>query len=56
MQLVGGLPDQFPGFAQMLFRRQNISEADSHYGLSAQFGLCEIRASGSVDSLNYVAV
>src|SRR5258707_14090736 len=48
--------NQSPSFAQVLFRRQDISETNSHDSLSAQFGLCEIRASRSVDSLNNAAV
>ena len=40
----------------MLFCGEHIPEADPHYGSAAQFCLREIGASGSVDSLDDLAV
>jgi hypothetical protein len=40
----------------MLFRGEDIPEADPHYCSAAQFCLREIRASGRVDSLHDVTV
>ena len=56
MYLVGGLTDQFPYFAQMLFGREDVTEADSHYGSAAQVRLRKIGAPARVDPLHHLAV
>src|SRR6266576_3575409 len=55
-QIVGCLPNHFPRLAQMLFGCENISQPNPHNCSTAQFCLCEIRATGTIDALNNFAV
>ena len=48
--------DDLPCLAQMFFRREHITKANSHHRSAAQFCLRQISASGSIDSLHNLAV
>src|SRR5205807_10002748 len=48
--------DDLPCLAQMFFRREHITKANSHHRSAAQFCLRQISASGSIDSLYDLAV
>src|SRR2546430_14706167 len=48
--------NQLPCLAQMLFRGEHITKANSHHRSAAQFCLRQISASGSIDSLHNFAV
>src|ERR1700687_4852791 len=48
----GSFPDHLPRLAQMFFRCEHVTQTNPHHCSAAQFCLCEVGTSGSVDLLH----